>query len=260
MRSPRRSRSPFRERAALRLAQTTPAPYADGPIPVHRVSTGGELLALDDVTLAVADPASMSTFLCDHVGMGRLSVDADTTVLGACAGAATITLIAAGGPREPGALARLVLRVADVARAAAMLPAGTQIEGDLLERAAFRGPEGLGLGFTLVAGGGIDYDLDHVDLRCEDPAQTATALAEAGFATRGHALHVADRYVTLAASSGLPAQRPLLHHIAVSVDSTDAVVAMAHERDLEVRAGLPRDTVGIVMPGRERIGLHFARR
>lgn len=255
--SPRRPpRSPFRERAALRqmqVSQTSPGPRIGEPMSVHRVSTGADLLALDHVGLSVADPQAMADFLCDHVGMHRLVGEADLTVVGAGGRAATLKLAAAAGPREPGALVRLVLRVADVAGAVAMLPAATAVEGDRLERATFWGPEGLGLGFTMVAGGGIDYDLDHVVLRCHDPEQTRAALAEAGFVPRGQALHVADKYVTLTKSPGRTA-RPLLNHIGVRVDD---VAAVAREPGLDI-GELATDGAGaIVLPGPEQIGLHF---
>ncbi|CAA9490026.1 MAG: hypothetical protein AVDCRST_MAG67-1287 [uncultured Solirubrobacteraceae bacterium] len=260
---PRRQRTNlYRERAALRQSQPAPMSYdtfAADPLDVHRVPTGDDLLALDHVALSVADPAALAAFLCDHLGMHELSRSADVTVVGAGDRAATLVLVAADASREPGALERLVLRIADVERAVAALPAGTAVEGDRLELATFQGPEGLGLGFTMVAGGGIDYDLDHVVLRVSDPDQTRAALAEAGWVPRGQALHVTDKYVTLNASpqhSEHP-ERSLLDHIAVRVDSVDAVAAQAHVRGLEVDERVADDAFGIVLPGPERIRLHF---
>lgn len=244
---------------SVQAAVPRPAPRVDGTISVHHVPTGVDLLALDHVALSVADPEAMAAFLCDHVGMIRLTGEADVTVVGAGAGAAPITLVAAEGPRDAGALERVVLRVADVAKAVALLPAGTAVEGDLVEEAMFEGPEGLGLGFTMVAGGGIDYDLDHVLLRCSDPDELKVALAAAGCVPRGQALHVADKYMMLARSPAATA-RPLLQHLAVRVDSIDAVVAKARERGLELDAHESDDTFAIVLPGPEQIGLHFVKR
>ena len=225
---------------------------------VHQVATGVDLLALDHVALSVGDPDAMAAFLCDHLGMHQLTRKPDLVVVGAGDRAATLTLVAAEGPREPGALARLVLRVADVERAVAALPAGTAIEGDRLELATFEGPEGLGLGFTLVAGGGIDYDLDHVVLRVSDPEQTRAALAEVGCVPRNQSLHIADKYIALADSPAWT-QRPLLDHIAVRVDSVEAVAAQARERGLEIDERAAQDTLAIVLPGREQISLHFVK-
>ncbi|MDP8968055.1 MAG: VOC family protein, partial [Actinomycetota bacterium] len=257
MRHRRRGSSPYRRRAALhdsQAADTSQRPQSDELIGVHAVPTGGDLLALDHVSLSVGDPSAMAAFLCDHVGMHELARTPGVAVVGAGDGAARLALVAAEGPREPGALARLVLRVADVERAVAALPSGTRVEGDQLERATFEGPEGLGLGFTLVAGGGIDYDLDHVVLRVSDPEQTALALAEVGFVPRDLSLHVADKHIALTSSPGSTAHA-LLDHIAVRVDSLDAVAALARQRGLETDGRVADDTFAIVLPGPEQIRL-----
>ena len=260
---PRRQRtSLYRKRAALRQSQPAPMSYdaaAAEPMSVHEVPTGVDLLALDHVALSVADPAATAAFLCDHLGMHELSRSAEVTVVGAGDGAAALVLVAAQAPREPGALERLVLRIADVERAVAALPAGTAADGDQIEFATFDGPEKLGLGFTMVAGGGIDYDLDHVVLRVSEPDQTRAALAEAGWVPRGQALHVTDKYVTLnTAPEHLEhPERSLLDHIAVRVDFVDAVAAQADARGLEVDERVADDAFGIVLPGPERIRLHF---
>lgn len=261
MRDRRRPLSPHRQRALLRAIPR--ADPADGfrpgaPLPVQRLRTGGDLLALDHVALAVADPAALAGFLCDHVGMHVLARDDSATVVGAAGPAATLTLKAAAGPREAGALGRVVLRVADVERAAAALPAGTAVSGDRIERAEFAGPEGLGLGFTLVAGGGIDYDLDHVVLHVADPEHTRLMLAGLGFAPRASSLHVADKYVTLVAAPA-PTERPLLDHIAVAVESLEAAAALCHARGVEPESDATGDSAAVVLPGPEQITLRFVR-
>lgn len=248
--------NPYRQRAALRQSQaadTTREPWVDEPMPIHRVPTGVDLLALDHVALSVAAPDAMAAFLCGHIGMHVLSRTPDLIVVGAGGRSTRLMFSRAAGPREPGALARLVLRVADVERALAALPAGTAVEGDRLETAAFEGPEGLGLGLTMVAGGGIDYDLDHVVLRVSDPEQTRVALAEAGWVPRGQALQVADKYIALEASPAA-AERALLRHIAVRVDSVAAVAAQVRERGLQVEE---QDAFAIVLSGQEQIRLRF---
>ena len=252
--------SPYRRRALLRDLQRIdprPEPWAGEPLSVHAVPTGVDLLALDGVGLAVCDPAAAAAFMCDHLGMLELDRAAGRVVVGAGGRAATLSLIAAEGPREGGALGRLILRVADIERAVAALPDGTAVDGDRFELARFRGPEGVELGFTLVAGGGIDYDIDHVRLRVSDPDATRVALAQAGFVPRAHALHVADKYVALAASPG-PAERSLLHHIGVRVESVEAVAATVRARGLEVDEPVAGDAVGVVLPGPERIRLRFS--
>lgn len=258
---PNRRRPPSRQRQQAILRHSRPPDpsagfRADEPMRAQQVRSGPDLLALDHVALAVADPGAVAAFLCDHVGMHELGRMDGGVVVGGAARAAPLTLVAAPGTREPGALARLVLRVADVERAVAALPAATPVEGDRIERASFRGPEGLGLGFTLVAGGGIDYDLDHLVLRVSDAEQTRVVLAGLGFAPRAQSLHIADKYVTLAEGSAAT-QRPLLHHIAVRVESLDAVAALAHARGVETEGSVEEDSLAVVLPGREQIRLRF---
>ena len=240
----------------MQRAEKSRPPWAGEPLGVHHVRTGVEPLALDSVGLAVCDPAALVAFLCDHVGMHELDRTPDRTLVGAGDRAATLTLVAAERTREAGALRRLVLRVADVERAVAALPAGTAVEGDLIERAGFQAPEGLRLGFTLVAGGGIDYDVDHLSLRVAEPELTTVALAEAGFVPRARALHVADKYVALSAAAG-PTERPLLDHIAVRVASVEAVAAKARERGLALDERAPDGVCSVILPGPEQIRINF---
>ena len=181
---------------------------------------------------------------------------ADGTVVGADDRGTTLRLIAADGPREPGALGRLVFRVADLRAAAASLPPDAEVQGDGFETLDFTGPEGLRLGFTFVAGGGIDHDLDHVALRVFDAEETRVALAEVGCVPRGEMLHVADKGVRLEERPAA-SDRPLLDHIAVRVASLDAIAEQARQRGLEIHDGAGDDAFAIVLPGPERIRLHF---
>lgn len=218
--------------------------------------TAVDLLALDHVALAVADADAMAAFLCDHVGMQELGRSADGVLVGADARATKLILIPVEGTREPAALARLVLRVADLQRAVASLPPEMEVQEDGPDIVTFEGPEGLGLGFTLVAGGGIDYDLDHVLLRVADAEETRIALAELGCVPRGEALHIADKRIVL---EELPAwsDNPLLDHIAARVGSIEAVAAQARGRGLELGERRADDTYTIVLPGPERIRFDF---
>lgn len=259
MRDRRRAPSRYRQRDVLRRSRPAEpdAGFRPGePMRVQQVRTGGDLLALDHVALAVAEPAAVAAFLCDHVGMHELARTPDRVVVGGAGRSATLMLVAAPGERAPGALERLVLRVADVERAVAALPAATAVEGDRIESASFRGPESLGLGFTLVAGGGIDYDLDHVVLRVSDLEQTRLVLAGLGFAPRAHSLHVADKYVTLIQAPAAT-DRPMLDHIALRVEALEAVAALASARGVEMQASAADDSLAVVLPGPEQIRLRF---
>jgi catechol 2,3-dioxygenase-like lactoylglutathione lyase family enzyme len=224
------------------------------PPQIHsQAHTAIDLLALDHVALSVADVGAIEAFLCDDLGMQVLERSGDSLLVGADARATGLRLTAAEGPREPGALARLVLRVSDPQRAVTSLRDVPDVREDAPDSVTFDGPEGLGLGFTLMAGGGIDYDIDHVILRVADPEDTRIALAEVGCLPRGQALHVADKRIEL---QELPAwtERPLLEHIALRVGSIEAVAAQARRRGLAIYEGpTEEDALVIVLPGPERI-------
>ncbi|MGH2900380.1 MAG: hypothetical protein ACRDMZ_17020, partial [Solirubrobacteraceae bacterium] len=113
--------------------------------------------------------------------------------------------------------------------------------------------------FTLVAGGGIDYDLDHLLLGVSDPEQTRISLAEFGCVSRGPALHVADKHIALQPRPS-PAQRPLLDRLGLRVQSVAAIAALAGQRDFCVDERVAEGAFGIVLPGAERVRLHFVER
>jgi len=69
----------------------------------------------------------------------------------------------------------------------------------------------------------LDYDLDHVVLRAEDADALAEAMAELGFDRDGNRLFVAGSHVTLEGGGVPEGERPLLNHLAVLVDSAEAV-------------------------------------
>ena len=224
-----------------------------------RSHTAIDLLALDHVALCVADAVAMAAFLCEHVGMQELGRSGDALVVGAGDHGASIRLLAGEGPREPGALRRLVLRVADLRRATALLPGDVEVREEAPDLVTFEGPEGLGLGFALVAGGGIDYDLDHIVLRVADPEDARVALAQFGCVPRGESLHVADKRIVL---EELPSwsDRPLLGHIAVRVESIEPVASQAQAQGAELGEATADGTFSVVLPGPERLSLRFVAR
>lgn len=217
--------------------------------------TSVDLLGVDHVALSVADPQALAAFLCDHVGMHELARAGGWLSVGAGARATHVALVAADGPREQGALVRLVFRVSDMRGAVAALPDGTEVEEEGPEVVTFAGPEGVVLGFTQVFGG-IDYDLDHLVLRVAETEDLRVALAELGCVPMGDSMHVADKRFTLHARSGVT-ERPLLDHIAFQVGSVATIASQARLRGLEIDERSPADTCTIVLPGAERIRLDF---
>jgi len=148
------------------------------------------------------------------------------TLVGVDARRGKLTLFEADGPRERGALAHVAFRVA-------ALPEGER---------ALR-PEGLAGAEVRVVEHptDVDYDLDHVALLSADPAAAAEDYVRLGFrrAEPGPSgaprVEVGGAYVELhEGDPGLP-ERPLLHHLAVLVDSA------ADHRDEAERLGFEID-------------------
>ena len=144
-----------------------------------------------------------------------------------------LTLFAADGPREPGALASVVLRVSDLERALAALPSELEVSRGADGVARLATAEGLQLGLA-ERETDLEYDLDHVVLRVEDVEASAAALAELGFERVGDRLTVAGKWVRLEGGGAPEGDRPLLNHLAVLVESADEVEDEARARGVEV--------------------------
>ncbi len=214
--------------------------------------------ALDHVALWVADRDRLAALLCGHLGMHEIERTDDFTLVGADARRGKLTLFAAEGPREPGALVRVVLRVGDLERAVAQLPGGldtSRVDGGV---ATFDGPEGLGLGLVEVPDTDVEYDIDHVVLRVPDPAASAQRFATLGFDLEDDRLRVGDKWMALEPGDGSAAERPLLNHIALLVDSGQEQLAEAKQRGVgvaEVRDAA--NTFAVFVWGPDRIKLEY---
>src|SRR6266571_914079 len=119
---------------------------------------------LDHVAYWVADRDPIAEFVTAHLGMHVIDRTESFTLVGSDARRGKLTLFDADGPREPGVLERVVLRVSDLDAALERLPADLAIERRSPGLATFDGPEGLALGLTASSGDGPDYDIDHVVL------------------------------------------------------------------------------------------------
>ena len=187
--------------------------------------------SLDHVALWVDEREALATFLCDHLGMHVIEETDTFTLVGIDAKLGKLTLFDADGPRQRGALARVVLRVSDLAAATGALPFDVTEHGDGV--VAFEAPAGLPLG--LVENEGQDFDLDHVVLSLEDPDAAMNCFEELGFERRpdGTAA-VDDRYVRVARGSAADGGRPLLNHLALLVDDAHGVQSEAEGAGIEV--------------------------
>jgi catechol 2,3-dioxygenase-like lactoylglutathione lyase family enzyme len=190
--------------------------------------------ALDHVALWVADRDPLAEFAYSHLGMHEIERTDDFTLVGADARRGKLTLFAAEGPREQGALVRVVLRVRDFEGALDRLPAGLDVARPRDGLATSDGPEGLGLGLVSAPGTDLDYDVDHVVLRVPDPAASRERFATLGFQPDGGRLQVGDKWMELEPGDGARVERPLLNHIALLVDSGQEQLAEAERRGLDV--------------------------
>jgi len=183
---------------------------------------------LDHVAFWVADRESIVQFLEQHLGMHRITQEDNFTLMGSNARRGKLTLFDAEGPREPGALEHVALRVSDLAAARAELPDRTPDVFDV----------GGGIRVKLVeASTDVDYDLDHVALYSSDPEQTAAEYLRYGFEPAGDArVEVGGAYIEFHPGSPGEPERPLLNHLAVLVDSADEVLADAGELGIEVES------------------------
>ena len=215
-----------------------------------------QIETLDHVALWVSDRDALADFLTRHVGM-HVIVRTDTfTLVGADARRGKLTLFAADGEREPGALVRVVLRVPDLDAALAELPAGLRVE-TRGRTGLFTGPEGLGLGLAESAEG-AEYDIDHVVFRVPDPEATFRALAGLGFGVEDGRLEAGGAYVELERGDPGEPERSLLNHLGLRVESADAHLAEAESRGLEVADVVDgENTYAVFVWGPDRIKLEY---
>jgi catechol 2,3-dioxygenase-like lactoylglutathione lyase family enzyme len=197
-----------------------------GAMPAHFAPT-----SLDHVALWVDEREPLAAFLCDHLAMHVIEETDTFTLVGIDAKLGKLTLFDAEGPRQRGALERVVLRVSDLDSVAGSLPFEPTRRDDGV--AAFEAPAGLPLG--LVEGDGPDFDLDHVVLSLEDPESAVKCFEELGFERReGGCVAVGDRFVRVVRGSVADGGRPLLNHLALLVDDAYSVQGEAEGAGLEI--------------------------
>ena len=184
-------------------------------------------LRLDHVALWVADRDRIASVATTQLGMHEIERTDDFTLVGSHAKRFKLTLFAAEGPREPGPLQHIALRVSDLPRAEAALGASAVDVGE-------------GLQIALVeAETPVEYDLDHVALAVPNPEASAEAWQLLGFhparpvdgAVR---VGIAGTYLELVPGPAIRPERPLLNHIALLVESADELRDQAVEAGAEV--------------------------
>src|ERR1044072_4762902 len=134
---------------------------------------------LDHVALWVTDRDRIADFLTKRVGMHVVDRTDAFTLVGSDARRGKLTLFAAEGPRERGALKHVALRASNLVEALADLD-GTKLERPRDGEASFDIAEGLRLGLVEAATE-VEYDLDHVALWSQSPSETADEYEKLGF-------------------------------------------------------------------------------
>jgi catechol 2,3-dioxygenase-like lactoylglutathione lyase family enzyme len=187
--------------------------------------------SLDHVALWVDHREPLAEFLCDHLGMHVIDETDTFTLVGIDAKLGKLTLFDAEGPRQCGALERVVLRVGELGRVLTALPFDTMRQADGV--AAFEAPGGVPLG--LVEAEGEEFDLDHVVLGLSDPEAATRELAAMGFERREDGcVAVGDRHVRIVRGSAADGGRPLLNHLALLVEDAREVQQEAEGAGLEI--------------------------
>ena len=220
-------------------------------------------LTLDHVALWVADRDVIADFVTAHVGMHVIERTDKFTLVGSDARRGKLTLFAAEGPRERGALDHVALRVSDLRAAIGELPENLAVEQPHEGEAYFDVAEGLRLG--LVEGNTyVDYDLDHVALFSSDPTATARMYERLGFryappaASGQPRVEVGGAFVELHDGEPGDPERPLLNHLAVLVDSADEHIAEAEELGVEIDDVVDApNTYAVFLWGPERVRIEY---
>jgi catechol 2,3-dioxygenase-like lactoylglutathione lyase family enzyme len=217
---------------------------------------------LDHVALWVADRDSIADLVTTKLGMHVVDRTDAFTLVGSDARRGKLTLFAAEGPREPGALKHVALRVANSASALSELE-GVDLERPRDGEAYFDVHEGLRLG-VVEAPTDVEYDLDHVALWSHTPAETADSYIQLGFsrAQPGPSgvprVEVGGAYVEFHEGEPGDPQRPLLNHLAVKVDSADEHIAEARELGLEIADIVDAaNTYALFVWGPERVKIEY---
>jgi catechol 2,3-dioxygenase-like lactoylglutathione lyase family enzyme len=178
---------------------------------------------LDHIAYWVADRDPIADVLTSRLGMHVIDRTEKFTLLGSDARRGKLTLFAADGPRERGAIKHVALRVSRLDGEERSFDLGEGVHVELVEAAT-----------------DVDYDLDHVALYSSCPEETAAEYQSFGFeaAPPGPSgcprVAVGGAYVEFHSGEPGDPERPLLNHLAVLVDSADEAIAAAKDLGIEI--------------------------
>ena len=215
--------------------------------------------ALDHVALWVADRDPLADFACEHLGMHVIDRTDDFTLVGADARRGKLTLFAAEGPREPGVLERVVLRVSNLAGALEALPADLEVAAGGRRGAASRDRRASGSGSRRRPTWRSSTTSITSCCACRSPSGRATASPSWAFRPDGAGrLTVGDKAVALTQADVTEGERPLLNHIALLVDSGQEQLEEAKRRGIEIaEVRDAANTFAVFVWGPDRIKLEY---
>jgi catechol 2,3-dioxygenase-like lactoylglutathione lyase family enzyme len=184
----------------------------------------------------------MAAAAIDRLGVRVIEQTERFTLLGADARRGKLTLFDAEGPREPGALVRIGLRVSSLEGRDPLVDLGEGLEVVLVEAAT-----------------DSELDLDHIALRSADPEAAARAWQSLGFEPTGDGrLEVGGAFLELTQGDPGAPQRPLLNHIGVLVDSVEEHQAAAEELGVEIDDVVDApNTIALFVWGPDRVKLEY---
>jgi catechol 2,3-dioxygenase-like lactoylglutathione lyase family enzyme len=218
---------------------------------------------LDHVAFWVGDRDRIAGLLTGNVGMHVIDRTDAFTLVGSDARRGKLTLFAAEGPRERGAVAHVALRVNDLEAALDRLPEELAVDRPRRGEAYFDVHEGLRLGLV-EAPTEVDYDLDHAALFSAHPAETAEEYERLGFESAepgpsgAPRVEVGGAYVEFHEGDPGDPERPLLNHLAVLVDSADEHIDEAREAGIEIDNVVDAaNTYAVFLWGPDRVRVEY---
>ncbi len=202
---------------------------------------------LDHVAYWIADRDAITDFAAAELGMHVIERTDAFTLIGADARRGKLTLFAAEGPRERGALKHVALRVAHLE------------DGERW----FDLAEGVRIG-VVEGETDLDYDLDHVALFSAHPEAALAAYVSLGFdpAPVGPSgfprVEVGGAWVEFHPGQPGNPERPLLNHIAVLVDSAEEHIAAANDLGVEIDNVVDApNTYAVFLRGPENVRIEY---
>jgi catechol 2,3-dioxygenase-like lactoylglutathione lyase family enzyme len=218
---------------------------------------------LDHVAYWLPDRDSIAGFAVARLGMHVIDRTDAFTLVGADARRGKLTLFAAEGPRDRGALEHVALRVRNLERALGALPPELEVDRRRAGEAYFELGEGVVLGLV-EAETDLDYDLDHVALRSADPQATASEYGSLGFraavpgASHSPRVEVGGAWIEFQPGEPGTPERPLLNHLAVLVDSADEHLAAARDLGVEIDDVVDApNTLAVFLRGPEGVRIEY---